>query len=42
MGLGPLLQAVCKRYGLEIGAYLAPLVRLLMVLTAPVAWPLGE
>lgn len=37
-----LLQAVCKRYGLEIGAYCAPLVRLLMVLTAPVAWPLGE
>lgn len=38
----PPLQAVCKRYGLEIGAYCAPLVRLLMVLTAPVAWPLGE
>ncbi|KAL4434041.1 hypothetical protein ABPG75_000482 [Micractinium tetrahymenae] len=35
-------QAVCKRYGLEIGAYCAPLVRLLMVLTAPVAWPLGK
>ena len=36
------MQAVCKRYGLEIGAYCAWLVRALMVVTAPVSWPLGK
>lgn len=35
-------QAVCKRYGLEIGAYCSWLVRFLMVVTAPVSWPLGK
>ncbi|EFN57253.1 hypothetical protein CHLNCDRAFT_16812, partial [Chlorella variabilis] len=35
-------QAVCKRYGLEIGAYCSWLVRGLRVLTAPVAWPLAK
>ena len=34
-------QAVCKRYGLEIGAYCSWLVRALMWITAPVSWPLG-
>lgn len=35
-------QAVCKRYGLEIGAYCSWLVRLLMWITFPVSWPLGK
>jgi hypothetical protein len=33
---------VCKRYGLEIGAYCSWLVRAIMVVTAPVSWPLGK
>lgn len=33
---------MCKRYGLEIGAYCSWLVRGLRVLTAPVAWPLAK
>lgn len=35
-------QALCKRYGLEIGAYCSWLVRLLMWITFPVSWPLGK
>jgi hypothetical protein len=35
-------QALCKRYGLEIGAYCSWLVRLLMWVTFPVSWPLGK
>eukprot|EP00887_Chlorella_sp_A99_P005745 scaffold1.g5745.t1 len=35
-------QAVCKKFGLVVGAYLAWLVRLLMVATAPVTWPIGK
>jgi CBS domain containing-hemolysin-like protein len=35
-------QAVCKRYGLEIGAHLSWLVRLIMLLTFPVSWSLGR
>ncbi|KAL4430835.1 hypothetical protein ABPG75_006091 [Micractinium tetrahymenae] len=34
-------QAACSRYGLEIGATSAPFVRLLMLLTAPVSYPIG-
>lgn len=34
-------QAVCKRYGLEIGAYLAWLVRLLMWIFFPIAYPIA-
>jgi hypothetical protein len=36
------LQAVCSRYGLSIGGHAAPVVRLLMWLTAPVSWPIGK
>ncbi|PRW32510.1 Metal transporter CNNM4 [Chlorella sorokiniana] len=35
-------QAVCKRYGLQVGAYLAWFVRFLMLLTAPITWPIGK
>ncbi|GLI68918.1 hypothetical protein VaNZ11_013338, partial [Volvox africanus] len=35
-------QSVCSRYGLAVGASLAPLVRLLMWLCSPVAWPMGK
>lgn len=35
-------QALCKRYGLEIGAYCSWIVRLLMWITFPVSWPLGK
>ncbi|EFJ52015.1 hypothetical protein VOLCADRAFT_103216 [Volvox carteri f. nagariensis] len=35
-------QSVCSRYGLAIGASLAPLVRLLMWVCSPVAWPMGK
>lgn len=33
--------AVC-RYGVAIGSALAPLVRVLMLLCAPITWPLGK
>lgn len=33
----------CKhRYGVAIGSTLAPLVRVLMLLCAPITWPLGK
>ncbi|KAL4818496.1 hypothetical protein BDW67DRAFT_8021 [Aspergillus spinulosporus] len=32
-------QSVCVRYGLPIGAYLSPVVLVLMYAFAPVAWP---
>ena len=35
-------QAVCKRYGLQIGAYLSWIVRIIMTLTFPISWPLGK
>ena len=35
-------QAVCTRYGLQVGAASAWLVRILMVLAAPIAWPIGH
>jgi len=35
-------QALCTRYGLAIGATLAPFVRLLMVLLFIVAWPISK
>eukprot|EP00775_Hariotina_reticulata_P005516 gene5516-5751_t len=35
-------QAVCSRYGLEIGGYTAPMVRLLMLLSAPLSWPISK
>jgi metal transporter CNNM len=35
-------QAVCSRYGLAIGAGSAPLVKLLMLATCPVSWPVAR
>lgn len=35
-------QSVCVRYGLSIGAYMAPFVLALMWLLAPVAWPTAK
>jgi metal transporter CNNM len=35
-------QAVCARHGLSVGAAAAWLVRLLMLLCSPVAWPIGR
>lgn len=35
-------QAVCKRYGLQVGAYLSWLVQILMVITFPISWPVGK
>src|SRR5687768_3133543 len=35
-------QAVCKRYGLHVGAYLSWLVHILKWVTAPVSWPIAK
>ncbi|KAF2136409.1 uncharacterized protein K452DRAFT_329726 [Aplosporella prunicola CBS 121167] len=35
-------QSICVRYGLPIGAWMAPLVLALMWLMAPVAWPTAK
>ncbi|XP_024538876.1 DUF21 domain-containing protein At4g33700 [Selaginella moellendorffii] len=35
-------QAVCSRYGLAVGATMAPFVRLLLVLCFPVAYPISK
>jgi metal transporter CNNM len=35
-------QSVCVRYGLSIGAYMAPFVLGLMWLLAPIAWPTAK
>lgn len=35
-------QALCTRYGLAIGATLAPLVKILMVLLFIIAWPVSK
>lgn len=35
-------QSVCVRYGLQIGAFMAPAVLGLMWLMAPVAWPTAK
>jgi metal transporter CNNM len=35
-------QSVCTRYGLAVGYYSSWLVRLLMIIAWPVAWPLGK
>ncbi|KDD74596.1 hypothetical protein H632_c1196p0, partial [Helicosporidium sp. ATCC 50920] len=34
-------QAICKRYGLQVGAHLAPLVRTLMLVTGAVTYPIA-
>ncbi|KAJ1695631.1 hypothetical protein LUZ63_012329 [Rhynchospora breviuscula] len=35
-------QAICSRYGLAVGANLVWLVRILMVICYPIAWPIGK
>jgi CBS domain containing-hemolysin-like protein len=35
-------QALCARYGIAIGARMAWLVKLLMILTFPVTWPISK
>ncbi|XP_038059618.1 DUF21 domain-containing protein At4g33700-like [Patiria miniata] len=35
-------QAICTRYGLAIGAWLSPLVVILMILFFPIAWPISK
>ena len=35
-------QAVCKRYGLQIGAYLSWLVWIVICITFPISYPLGK
>lgn len=35
-------QAVCKTYGMAVGAACAPLVRFLLVVCFPVAWPISK
>ncbi|KAL6758137.1 hypothetical protein V8C86DRAFT_2604553 [Haematococcus lacustris] len=35
-------QAICSKYGLVVGAKLARLVKLLMLLTSPISWPFGK
>ncbi|KAL4932848.1 putative DUF21 and CBS domain protein (Mam3) [Aspergillus undulatus] len=35
-------QSICVRYGLPIGAWMAPCVLALMYLMAPVAWPIAK
>ncbi|KAL4434431.1 hypothetical protein ABPG75_000872 [Micractinium tetrahymenae] len=35
-------QAVCKKYGLQVGAYLAWPVRFLMFITSPITWPISK
>jgi metal transporter CNNM len=35
-------QATCKRYGLHIGAYCSWLVRLIMLISFPISWPVGK
>ncbi|PWN45666.1 DUF21-domain-containing protein, partial [Ceraceosorus guamensis] len=35
-------QSVCSRYGLQIGAAMAPAVRVVMILLWPVAWPVSR
>ncbi|KAG8532736.1 uncharacterized protein KY384_002613 [Bacidia gigantensis] len=35
-------QSVCVRYGLPIGAWMSPLVLVLMYILAPVAWPTAK
>lgn len=35
-------QAVCTRYGLKIGAIMAPFVRLLLILFFPISYPISK
>eukprot|EP00761_Pharyngomonas_kirbyi_P011023 gb/GECH01011047.1/.p1 GENE.gb/GECH01011047.1/~~gb/GECH01011047.1/.p1 ORF type:complete len:427 (+),score=97.94 gb/GECH01011047.1/:1-1281(+) len=35
-------QAVCSRYGLAIGAFTAPIVRVLIIVVSPIAYPIAK
>lgn len=35
-------QAICSHYGLAIGAWTAWFVRFLMVVSAPISWPISK
>lgn len=35
-------QAVCKSFGLRVGAATAPLVRVLLIICSPIAWPIAK
>lgn len=35
-------QAICTRYGLAVGATMAPVVRVLLVIMFPIAWPVSK
>ncbi|KAL1976209.1 hypothetical protein VTN31DRAFT_2491 [Thermomyces dupontii] len=35
-------QSICVRYGLPIGAWMAPCVLVMMYLMAPIAWPIAK
>jgi len=35
-------QSICTRYGLQVGAYSAYFVRVLMVFCALIAWPISK
>jgi metal transporter CNNM len=35
-------QAVCRKFGMQIGAYSSWMVRIVMIITAPISWPLGK
>ncbi|CAO1630946.1 unnamed protein product [Jaminaea pallidilutea] len=35
-------QSVCSRYGLQIGAYMAPITRLVLIGLWPIAWPVSR
>jgi CBS domain containing-hemolysin-like protein len=35
-------QAVCTRYGLKVGAIMAPFVRVLLVLFFPISYPISK
>ena len=35
-------QAICSHYGLAIGAWTAWFVRLLMIVSAPISWPISK
>lgn len=35
-------QAVCTRYGLKVGAIMAPFVRVLLILFFPISYPISK
>lgn len=35
-------QGICTQYGLAVGYYASSLLRVLMIIAFPIAWPLGK